>query len=92
MLMTSKCYIKAPIKQRNPRGLGSCCATVFAQANTSLYSPFITLRYQRATLAWHQNLIDLQKWIQVEKKNLILICKTGGGRGKGVNAGDTWEA
>lgn len=88
--MTLKCYITATIKHKDPRGTGSRRVTVCVQANTSLPSPFISLRNQRGHLGLALKLHSSPEMDSSGGQNQILICKEGGKR-EGVNAGGTWE-
>lgn len=90
MLMTLKCYITATIKHRDPRGIGSRRVTVCVPANTSLPSPFISLRNQQGHLGLALKLHSSPEMDSSGGQNQILICKAGGER-EGVNAGGTWE-
>lgn len=88
--MTLKCYITATIKQRKPRGIGSRRVTVCVQANTSLPSPFISLRNQQGHLGLALKLHSSPEMDSSGGQNQILICKAGGEKA-GVRAGGTWE-
>lgn len=88
--MTLKCYIIATIKPRAPRGVGSRHVTVCLQANTSLRSPFISLRNQHGHLGLALKLHSSPEMDSSGGQNQILIWKAGG-EGEGVNAGGTWE-
>ena len=60
------------------------------QANTSLQSPFISLRNQRGHLGLASKLHSSPEIDSGGEQNQILICKAGE-RGAGVNARGTWE-
>lgn len=88
--MTSESDITATIKHRNPEGIARRRVTVCVQANTSLPSPFISLRNQRGHLGLALKLHSSPEMDSGGGQNQILICKAGGER-EGVNAGGTWE-
>lgn len=88
--MTLKCYVTATIKQRDPGGIGRRRVTVCVQANTSLPSPFISLRNQRGHLGLALKLHSSPEMDSSGGQNQILICEEGRER-EGVNAGGTWE-
>lgn len=84
MLMTSKCYITATIKQRKPRGVVRRRVTVCEQANTSLPSSSISLRNQRGHLGLALKLHSSPEMDSSGGQNQILICKRGVGWGGGL--------
>lgn len=88
--MTFKCCVTATIKQRNPGGVGRHGVTVCVQANTSLLSPFISLRNQQGHLGLALKLHSSPEMDSSGGQNQILICEEGRER-EGVNAGGTWE-